>query len=486
MNPDTIHLIERPYQEVVDDLLTALVGGVVNEPIEFDLKADAYRLAEPARDIRSVTGTKDEARHTFLKEIDFLYREGDNALVWEGGDRPDDRTPFYVDYYRRDSRSPLTDLTVGSVVRTIAEAIGREIATVYAQIDQAYLSAFLATAKGKSLDLVVSILGLVRKTKESAAGLVTFFREPTVIGAISIPQALPLAVSEGPTRFETTQPRTLQAGQTRIDVPVRAAAGSLGEKGIVPAGAITIMLQPLGGIARITNFEPTVRAAEDESDDELRGRARAAVAALGGGTRAAVEQAIRELGARPVEFRDPNGPAEQSSPPGTFSVLIDAEPERFAGLFAGVSDVRAAGVLSTLVARYVYFKPRIVAKLAPGLPAAGKEKVKAQALAALEAYVASLSAGQNAKAGELLAALSPISEISQPRFRDVLAWRSELSGTSAGVRTPDRDRIVGPGGARATDAEIEAGTFEISPQVDGESWWVALDMSPADLLLQEA
>ncbi|HXU32003.1 MAG TPA: hypothetical protein VN851_15640, partial [Thermoanaerobaculia bacterium] len=177
MNPDTVHLIERPYQEVVDDLLTALVGGVVNEPIEFDVKADAYRLAEPARDVRSVTGTKEGARHTFLKEIDFLYREGDNALVWEGGDRPDDETSFYVDYYRRDSRSPLTDLTVGSVVRTIAEAIGREIATVYVQIDQAYQSAFLETAKGKSLDLVVSILGLTRKTKESAAGLVTFFRE---------------------------------------------------------------------------------------------------------------------------------------------------------------------------------------------------------------------------------------------------------------------------------------------------------------------
>lgn len=486
MNPETVHLIERPYQDVVDDLLTALVGGVVNEAVEFDVKADAYRLAEPARDIRSVTGTKDGARYTFLKEIDFLYREGDNALVWEGGDRPDDETNFYVDYFRRDSRSPLTDLTVGSVVRTLAEAIGREIATVYVQIDQAYQSAFLETAKGKSLDLVVSILGLARKTKEGAAGLVTFFREPTVSGAISIPQALPLAVAEGPARFETAQPRTLQAGQTRIDVPVRAAAGSLGDKGIVPAGAITIMFQPLAGIARITNFEPTVRASEDESDEEQRGRARAAVAALGGGTRAAVEQAIRELGARPVEFRDPNGAPGSSSPPGTFSVLIDAEPERFAGLFAGVSDVRAAGVLSTLVARYVYMKPRIVAKIAPGLSGAAKEKVKAQALAALEAYVASLSAGQNAKAGELLASLASISEISEARFKDVLAWQSRLSGAGAGERTPDRDRIVGPSGSRATDAEIEAGTFEISPKVDSESWWVALDMTPADLLFVEA
>lgn len=484
MNPETVHLIVRPYQEVVDDLLTALVGGVVNEPIEFDVKAGAYRLSEPAIDVRSITGTLEDARHTFLKEIDFTYREGDNAVVWEGGDLPDDETVFYVDYYRRDSRSPLTDIQVGSVVRTVAEAIGREIATVYQQIDRAYLSAFLDTATGKSLDLVVSILGIERKTRESATGLVTFFRDPAVAGAIAIPQAWPLAVAEGPARFETAQPRVLQAGQTRIDVPVRAAAGFGGEKGIVPAGAITVMLQPLAGISRITNFEPTLRAAEDETDEELRGRARAALGSLCGGTRAAIERAIRELRANPVEFWDPNGPEDHRSAPGTLAVLIDAEPERYAGLVAAVGDTRAAGVLATLIARYVFFKPRIAARLTPGLTPAGKEKVKAEAIAALDRYVAGLTAGQNAKGGELLAALSGVPEISEPRFRDVLAWRSDLSGS--GALTPDRDRIVGPGGARATDAEIEAGTFEISPLIDGESWWVALDMTPADLLLEEA
>lgn len=484
MNLDNVHLIERPYQEVVDDLLTALVGGVVNEPIEFDVKADAYRLSEPARDVRGVTGTHDGGRHTFLKEIDFSYREGDNAVVWEGGDLPDDETVFYVDYFRRDSRSPLTDLQVGSVVRTVAEAIGREIATVYRQIDQAYLSAFLDTATGKSLDLVVAILGLERKTRESATGLVTFFRDPAIAGAVAIPQAWPLAVTDGPARFETAQPRVLQAGQTRIDAPVRAAAGFGGEKGIVPAGAITVMLQPLAGIARITNFEPTLRAAEDETDDELRGRARAALGSLCGGTRAAIERAIRELRANPVEFWDPNGPDDHRSAPGTLAVLVDAEPERYGGLVAAVGDTRAAGVLVTLVARYVYFKPRIAAKLASGLTPAGKDKVKAEAIAALEAYVAGLSSGQSAKGGELLAALAGVPEISEQRFRDVLAWRSDLSGT--GSRTPDRDRIVGPGGTRATDAEIEAATFEVSPQIGGETWWVALDMTPADLLLEEA
>jgi hypothetical protein len=45
VNADTVNLIERPYQEIVDDLLTAIVGGVVNEPIIFDVKFDLYPLA---------------------------------------------------------------------------------------------------------------------------------------------------------------------------------------------------------------------------------------------------------------------------------------------------------------------------------------------------------------------------------------------------------------------------------------------------------
>ena len=56
MNTDTVTLIERPYQEIVDDILTAMVGGVVREPIFFDVKEDLYPLSRPASAIRSITG----------------------------------------------------------------------------------------------------------------------------------------------------------------------------------------------------------------------------------------------------------------------------------------------------------------------------------------------------------------------------------------------------------------------------------------------
>ena len=92
MNDETVTLIERPYLEIVDDILTAIVGGVVNEQIIFDLKMDLYPLAEPAQDVRGVTGTirRDgrQEHHVFQKEIDFLFSPGDNAVVWQAGWHP--------------------------------------------------------------------------------------------------------------------------------------------------------------------------------------------------------------------------------------------------------------------------------------------------------------------------------------------------------------------------------------------------------------
>src|SRR5690606_27746283 len=138
---------------------------------------------------------------------DFLFDPNANAVEWDStGVLPDDNTIFRVDYFRRNTRSPLTDLNVGSVTRTLSEAISREIATVYNQIELAYLSGFIDTATGRALELVVSILGLTRKTKDFALGLVTFFRMPGSEGNITIPEGTLVATTAGDVIFETTQP----------------------------------------------------------------------------------------------------------------------------------------------------------------------------------------------------------------------------------------------------------------------------------------
>jgi len=540
MNPDTSSLIERPYPEVVDDLLTAMVGGVVNEPIIFDVKTRNYALAEPALDVRGITGTAQmeteapeapeasERHYSFQKHVDFEFDAAGNAVVWQdGGTWPQDDTRFYVDYLRRTSRPPLTDINIGSVTRTLGEAIGREIATVYQQIRLAYLSGFIDTATGKSLDYAVAILGVKRKTKDFARGFVTFFRDPAVDGSITIAQGISLSTAKGDVTFQTSELRTLQRGQPRIDAPARADDAFRGDKGVVPAGTITNLAVGIAGIARVNNFEPTILGDEDETDDQLRLRAKAALRGLGKATLAALSEVIFGNRANLEEVSDPNTVNGKASLPGTVTLLIETEPGRFPSLEAAVNRTRAAGVLTTLVARFVYIEPHIVARITPGLTGPGKDKIKNDVMAALGAYVEGLDSGSAATGVELLKAVK-VKDIVDAKFVEVLAWRSDVGqpGTDplvdalvialqdvnaqdpdavrnairevidtkapallpSGRRIPDRSVVGGigddgkPTGQPATDGQIEAGKFNVAPP---PRFSVVLDMEPSDIVLQE-
>ena len=539
MNPDTVSLIQRPYQEIVDDVLTAIVGGVVREPIIYDLKETHFPLSQKASNVRSITGTHtppgtEAPVHTsFQKGVDFAFTAADNSIVWQmGGMAPDDETTFYVDYFLTTSRSPISDINVGSVTRTLAEAFSREAATVYQQINQAYLSAFVDTAKGQSLDLVVSILGVSRKTKNYATGLVTFFRDPAVEGNITIPAEILLSTTDGSKTFVTSEFRTLQRGQVRVDVPIRATDASAGQVGVVLAGAITSLAQPIAGIARISNIDPTVLGSDDETDDQLRLRAKAALQGLGKATLAALEQVIFAERAKLDEVWDPNSPPDKRSAPGSVLLLVKAEPARFPSLQGGIDETRAAGVQVTLVARYVFFKPRVVARIAANeIPAddAGKLKLIGQIVGAMQSYIDGLSAGQPAKGPDLQQnMLKNVKELGNDpkniRFVDVMTWRADIgrpgpdatvdallraiadtpAGNAAALRTaltnvltnapitlpdsnriPDRSLIQGLTAAPPTDAEIEAGEFQISASVGGDQWWIVLDVEPADITLAE-
>lgn len=529
MNQSTVTLITRPYQEIVDDVLTAIVGGVVNEPILYDLKRDLYPLSEPADDIRGITGLYGGLPYAFLKEIDYVFNIGSNAVEWdETGTRPDDNSEFRVDYFRPNSRSPLTDINVGSVTRTLSEAVSREINTVYEQINLAYLSAFIDTATGRSLELVVAILGITRKTKEFAVGLETFFRQAGAVGNITIPEGTVLATTKGDVIFETTQPRTLQQGQVRIDAPIRATIDFKREKGKVAAGAISQLLQPIVGITRVTNFDATFLGADDETDEELRLRAKAALRSLGKATLAALQRVVLEGGGKLTEVWDPDGAPDHRSDPGSVTLLIEAEPERFGSLNTAVQETRAAGVQALVISRYVFFKPRILATIAPGLTAAGKLQVVDELIAAVQDYTDGLSSGQPAEGQTLLDALKGVEDVVAVKIVDVLVWRSDLDrpaqatlvdgianavvASRAGgaaddldalklvitstlqetpplvptnTRIPDRSLLQGPDGQPATDAQIDSGDFRVAATVGGDKWWVVLDMEPADVVVEE-
>jgi hypothetical protein len=525
MNPATASLIARTYPEVVDDLLTALVGGVVNEPIIFDVKRLGYPLAEPASDIRSITGILGaDLAHSFQKDIDYVFSASDNSVVWQSKQAaPDDNSIFYVDYYRKTSTSPLTDINVGSVTRTLAEAIGREIAIVYQQIQLAYFSGFIDSAAGKALDFVVSILGITRMTAEFAVGSETFFRDQAIAGSITIPQGTSLATTKGTATFQTTDQRTLQQGQARIDVPIRADVAFPGQLGVVAAGEITVVAQVIAGIAQVNNFDPTILGAQDETDDQLRLRAKAALRGLGKATIAALTQVVFSNRAKLDEILDPNTLNGKKSEAGTVTLLVETEAGRFPSLQAEIDETRAAGVLTTIVAHFIYFQPHISAKITPGLTGAGKDKIANGIIAALQSYADGLASAAPAQAGDMLTAIKGVTDVSDASFVDVKTWRSDVGADNldplvealvaavqsvnvqsvadlraaistvidqgappllpSGERIPDRTVIQTPAGQPATDLDIEQANFKIVPPA---TFSVTLDMVPDNIVLQES
>jgi hypothetical protein len=205
--------------------------------------------------------------------------------------------------------------------------------------------------------------------------------------------------------------------------------------------------------------------------------------------------------------------------------LVETEPERFPSLRAAVEETRSAGVLTTLVARYIFFKPRLVITVSPGLTGVGKEKIIQQIIEALQAYVDGLSSGNPAEGQALLEAIKGVDDVQEAKIVDVIAWRSDIGQPGAETlvdaivtaikgtppddadalrtaisdvvseeapsllpssrRIPDRSLVQGPSGERATDEELESGDFKVVAEVNGEEWWVVLDMEPADIALAE-
>lgn len=170
----TIHF-RKSYKDIVDDILAQITKGVAKEKHVYERIKVKYRLEfSPVKKITRVEGLIKGERRSFDEGAD--YRLSDNMLEWVGENRPDEKTEFHVSYIFSEP-SGLTDVNTGSVLRTIVEAISRELDFVYAQIDQVYKSGFIDTANGNALDLVAAILGIQRKVSTRAMGHVTFWRD---------------------------------------------------------------------------------------------------------------------------------------------------------------------------------------------------------------------------------------------------------------------------------------------------------------------
>jgi len=250
---------------------------------------------------------------------------------------------------------------------------------------------------------------------------------------------------------------------------------------------------------------------------------------LGKATIAALTQVVFQNRAKLDEIADPNTTNGRASAPGTVTMLVETEPARFPSLQGAVDETRAAGVLVTLVARFVFMKPRITAKITPGLTGAGKQKIQNDMIAALEAFVDALASGDPAKGQDMIDAIKKVKDVTGVVIVDVRTSRSvpgqegsdplvealapAIQAVNAqdanalraaiksvidaetpallpsGRRDPDRSVIQGldaagkPTGQQATDTQIETGKFQVVPPA---GFSIALDMEPADICCRKA
>ena len=340
-------LRRREFPEVLQNLLTAVSGGVASESHPFPppgANGAPYRhdLQQPSvAEVVSVYGSRSGNPHLFRKDVDYELLDGPQrqTLMWkeEGAQLPDPGTLVNVNYYPESAQPVLTDIYTGSVVRTLSESIALELARLYAQLEAVYQSGFVDTATGSSLDNVVALLGIERVEGGHAAGEVEFTRSPGSRGVINIPAGTRVITADGNVEYETTASVTLAQAQNTIRVVARDLEGA---NDPLPADALIVLPVPIAGIAGVTNPAPTAIATQNETDVELRTRAKSF---LHGSERATLG-ALKEAIARQAITADVVEPEDE---PGYVEITPHAEtiePEREERLLRAIEESRPAGV----------------------------------------------------------------------------------------------------------------------------------------------
>jgi len=270
----------RNYPEVLDNLLTTLVGGVAAEPHPFpptDPSSDNAPLSHPleqppVRKIVSVYGIQNGEQRLFRDGNDYQLEPDKQTLSWVSDSSvPDKGTLLYINYLREDVTPSLTDLQVGSVTRTMTESIALEVARLYAQLEAVYKAGFIDTATGSSLDKVVSLLDVHRFKGTRPSAKIRFSRVPGAKGTITIQAGARILDEQVRFEYETTETVTMSENQNSVMVTARDL-----EPGNEPveANILNILAVPVAGISGVTNPAPASRAAADETDIELRTRAK--------------------------------------------------------------------------------------------------------------------------------------------------------------------------------------------------------------------
>ncbi|MEF8706871.1 MAG: baseplate J/gp47 family protein [Candidatus Accumulibacter sp. UW27] len=378
--------------------------------------------------------------------------------------------------------APLTDDTEGSVVRTLAEAFARELAICYQQLRKVYQHGFLDTAEGVALDNVVALLGMNRQRAGHLEGLVTFCRPQPAPADIPVPSGTRVSGRGAPV-CETVEDSVLAKGGQEVSVRVRAL-----EPGGQPVrpGALNLMPRPIWGVDTVVNHADLLLRQSEETDDELRERARRLLQETLPGTPAAIEQAVRSLGIAEVKVR------EDVRKPGTFEVVLgdqDINDELLEQARTVVDAIRTAGIqVSVLRSQRVVVELAATLVLQEEFPEQRQQAVSAQIKQSLQRYFDRLGSGERVRWSKVSALLTTPDEVTELRPsadgsvypRPFVKQDGEWRDVSASHTLRNGDIDIGTHERAALDLAIKPLRLALEPPM--LEVWVEISLgSPLDI-----
>jgi uncharacterized phage protein gp47/JayE len=428
----------RDFPEVLDNLLTEVVGGVAAEAQPFPPPGALpgapleHALERPkAKRIVSAYGSRNGESLRFREGVDYELRPDGQTVRWlPGGTLPDAGSLVHVNYLREDVAPTLTDLQVGSVLRTLAESVSLEIARLYAQLDAVYDSGFVDTATGSALDKVVALLGVSRFRGDGATTLIRFTRAPGTPGSITINAGTRVIDARARFEYATTATVTMAPNQSSVTI---AANDLEPANDPVDADVLTILPVPIAGISAVTNPRPASRATANETDAELRARAKSCLHGSERATLGALQQVLarQQIRAQIVEVADTPGLVRVT--PEAF----DLPPERRTQLIADLEAARPAGVRVELLGVRVPLPVDVDLRLStiPRLPRADVERAHAAVRADLAKYFEALELHADASLNQIVGAVLAV-----PGVEDVQITGARVTRVQGGVESSE-DRL---------------------------------------------
>jgi uncharacterized phage protein gp47/JayE len=361
---------------------------------------------------------------------------------------------------------PLTDDSEGSVVRTLAEAFAHELAICYQQLQHVYRHAFLDTAEGVALDNVVTLLGMTRQRAGHVEGSVSFYRPQAAPADIPVPSGTQVTGRAAPV-FETVEDAVLAKGEQEVSVGVR----SLEPGGAtVKAGALNLMPRPIWGMDGVTNHADLLLRQREETDAELRERARRLLQKATLGTPAAIEQAVRALGIAQVSVR------EDATRPGSVDVVLgdaDIDDDLLKQVSAAVDDVRPAGIqVSVLRSERVIVEIAATLVLREAFTAQRQQVLGEQIRQTLQVCFDSLGTGERVRWSKISAILSAPDEVAELRpvagtvyLRPFVASAGQWQDAAASHTLRNGDISIGANERAALDLSAKPLRLSLEPPV---------------------